>query len=340
LEVEPCKMAWGIVGHDWAVDLLHRNLAADRLAHAYLFSGPPQIGKTSLALALAQAVNCLWPDPPCGHCASCQKIGRQVYPDLHLIVGEGAGGSIKIEQVRALRREAVLAPYEGRYRVAILRQLDRASTEAANSLLKLLEEPPRHMILVVTAATAEALPATIVSRCQRVDLRPVAPGAIEAALRERGLAQPKASLLAGLSGGRVGWALAAMQEEAIVRQRRGDLDDLVELLEVDRLARLDFASKANRDSDVARRQIEQWTLWWRDLLLLCGQVEVGVVNTDRLSELRLLAGQVSLPEVVAGMRALRAAAEQLEANVNARLALEGLLLGFPRWRGLTTDQVH
>ena len=333
-------MDWGIIGHDWAVDLLRRNLAEDRVSHAYLFSGPPQVGKTSLALALAQAVNCTGSEPPCGQCASCRKIAQRVHPDLHLMVGEGAGGSIKIEQVRALRREAVLAPYEGQYRVAILRQLDRASTEAANSLLKLLEEPPRHMILVVTTGVVEALPATIVSRCQRLDLRPVSPRAIEAALCKRGLSPTEAGLLAGLSGGRVGWALIACQDDAVTHQRGKDLDKLVELLAADRLARLEFASKANRDPEVALGRIEQWSLWWRDLLLLCGQVEDGVVNTDRLAELSLLAEQVTLPEVMAGMKVLQAAAVQLEANVNVRLALEGVLLGLPRWRRLSSDQVH
>jgi DNA polymerase-3 subunit delta' len=255
-------------------------------------------------------------------------------------VGEGAGGSIKIEQVRSLRREAALAPYEARYRVAILRQLDRASTEAANSLLKLLEEPPRHMILVVTAGVVEALPATIVSRCQRLDLRPVSRRAIEATLGERGLSSTEAGLLAGLSGGRVGWALVASQDDAVTRQRAGDLDGLVELLAADRLVRLEFASKTNRDPEVALAKIERWSLWWRDLLLLCGQAEDGVVNTDRLAELTRLAGQVTLPEALAGMKVLQEAAHQLEANVNVRLALERVLLELPRWRWLSSDQVH
>lgn len=332
-------MGWDIVGHDWAVDLLRRNLAADGLAHAYLFSGPPQVGKTTLALTLAQAVNCPNPEPPCGECPSCRKTSQGVHPDLHMIVGEGAGGSIRIEQVRALRREAVLTPYEGRRRVAILRQFERASTEAANSLLKILEEPPRHLILVVTAATAEALPATVVSRCRGLDLRLSSPRIVEEALRERGLSPTQAELLAGLSGGRVGWALAMAEDDGVVRQRQKDLDNLIGLLTADRVERLEFASKANRDPGVARRRVAQWTLWWRDLLLLCGRVENGLVNIDRLAELSLASERITLPEVWAGMRALQAAAGQLEANVNARLAMEEVLLKLPRWRWLQSE-VH
>ena len=156
-------MAWQTVGHDWAVTLLRRSLAGGRVAHAYLFSGPPQIGKTRLALELAQALNCAQPDPPCGRCPSCLKIARGTHPDVRLVEGEGAGGSLKIDQVRALQREAALAPYEGRYRVFILRQMDRATLEAANCLLKTLEEPPGHVVLGLTAVYPESLPLTIVS---------------------------------------------------------------------------------------------------------------------------------------------------------------------------------
>ena len=172
-------MGWQIIGHDWAVDLLRRSLEAGRMAHAYLMSGPSQVGKTTLALALAKALNCTYADPPCGHCPSCLQIEHGTHPDVQLIVGDGARESIKIEQIRVLQREAVLSPYEGGYRVFVLRRIDRASVEAANSLLKTLEEPPPHVVLVLTALDPEALPATIVSRCQRLDLRPAACDIVE-----------------------------------------------------------------------------------------------------------------------------------------------------------------
>lgn len=325
-------MVWQVIGHNWAVELLRSSLATDRVAHAYLLCGPPQIGKTRLALALAQALNCAQPDPPCGQCASCLKIARHTHPDVRLIVGEGAGQSIKIDQVRALQREAILSPYEGRYRVFILRRMDLASTEAANSLLKTLEEPPGHVVLGLTAVCAEALPATVVSRCQCLDLRPVACNVVEAALRDKGIPAPKAQLVARLSTGRMGWALQACQNDAILRQRQQDLDRLIGLLSADRVERLDFAWKASRDPVTSRRLIGLWTGWWRDLLLLCGQDGSHVVNVDRNDELWSLARQSTLSQAWTVLKALQAAATQLEANVNARLALEGLLLKLPRWR--------
>jgi len=328
-------MAWQIVGHDWAVELLSRSLASGRIAHAYLFSGPPQIGKTALARALAQALNCLGEEPPCGQCPSCQKIARQVHPDVRQIVGEGAGGGIRIEQIRALQREAALAPYEGRVRVLILERMDQASLEAANSLLKTLEEPPPHVVLCLTAVQVEALPATIVSRCQRLELGPATTPAIEALLLARGSATPQAQLLARLARGRVGWAISAAEEEPLLRRRQQDLDRLWQILSVGRVERLLFATKASQNLSAARQLIEQWTGWWRDLWLVCARGESSIdslVNIDRLGELRLVARQATPRQALAGLKALQTAAAQLEANVSPRLALESLLLQLPYWQ--------
>ena len=330
-------MSWQIIGHDWAVALLRRAVATGRVAHAYLISGPPQIGKTRLALVLAQALQCMQPDPPCGECASCLKIERSTHPDVRVVVGEGAGGSLKIDQIRALQREAVLAPYEGRYRVLILRRMDLATLEAANSLLKILEEPPTHVVLVLTAEHAELLPPTVLSRCQRLDLRVGPLPAVERALHDKGVPAPQAKLLARLSGGRVGWALQAAQDSKVLRERQQGLDQLVRLLSADRVERLDFAWKVSQDPAAGRALIQLWTTWWRDLLLLCGPGEDHLVNVDRGDELRRLAHQSPWQGVWPVVRALQAASAQLEANVNARLAWEGLLLALPHWEPTVRD---
>jgi DNA polymerase-3 subunit delta' len=249
-----------------------------------------------------------------------------------VIVGEGAGGSIKIEQVRALQREAALAPYEGRYRVLILRRADQASNEAANSLLKTLEEPPAHVVLALTAVDPEGLPPTVVSRCQSLHLRPTAYHVIEAVLRERGLPRAQARLLARLSGGRVGWAISASQDDASLDQRKRELDQLVKLISADCVERMEYALESTRDPVAIQRQIELWTTWWRDLLLLCCQDESHVVNADRIDSLRQLAEHTTLAQTWGALKALHTTAEQLSANVNKQLALEGLLLKLPRWQ--------
>jgi DNA polymerase-3 subunit delta' len=324
-------MAWEIIGHDWAVKLLRQGLTTGRVGHAHLFCGPPQIGKTELARTLAQALNCLQPDPPCGQCSSCRKISRDTHPDVRVILGEGAGESIKIDQIRALQHEAVLAPYEGRYRVFVLRRIDRATIEAANSLLKILEEPPSHVVLALTAVHAEALPATVVSRCQRMDLRLAPSQAVVAALRNRGLSSSRAELLAKLSGGRLGWAIDASREEATMHLRQQDMDQMLDLVAAGRVGRVEFAFAASRDPAVAQRLIASWTSWWRDMLLLLSQGEEHVVNIDRMDELKAMSEQADWHQAWAALRALQTAQARLEANVNARLAMEGLLFQLPQW---------
>jgi DNA polymerase-3 subunit delta' len=215
--------------------------------------------------------------------------------------------------------------------------MDLATLEAANSLLKTLEEPPAHVVLVLTAEHAEMLPPTVVSRCQRLDLRAVPLPAIELALHDRGVPAPQANLLARLSGGRVGWALQASQDPEVLRERQQGLDQLVHLLAADRVERLDFAWKASQDPLAGRELIHLWTTWWRDLLLLCGPSEDYVVNADRGDELRRLAQQRPWRDVWPVVKALQAASAQLEANVNARLAWEGLLLAFPHWEPTIRD---
>lgn len=324
-------MSWQIIGHEWAITLLRQSLAAGQVSHAYLFSGPPQIGKTTLALSLAQALNCRQQEPPCGQCRSCQKIRKRKHPDVQLIVGEGAGGSIKIEQVRTLQREAVLKPYEGDFRVFVLRQADRATAEAADSLLKTLEEPPPHVVLILTASQAEALPPTVLSRCQRLDLRPAAFQVIEHALGERGISPSQAQLVARLSAGRMGWAFQACEDDELLRRRQQDLNQLTRLLSSGRVERLDFAWKTSNDLYSVRPLLDLWIGWWRDLLLLHSQGLDHVVNIDRMDELQALTGQSDLAQVWAAIRALQVASAQLEANVNARLALESLMLQLPYW---------
>jgi DNA polymerase-3 subunit delta' len=333
-------MPWPIIGHDWAVTLLRQSLAAGRVSHAYLFSGPPQVGKTTVARLFAQALNCDQPDAPCGWCPSCRKIEHNSHPDVQVITGLGAGGGLLIDQVRALRHDVSLAPYEGRYRVLILRQMDRAKPEACNALLKTLEEPPARVVLLLTAAQRDLLLPTIVSRCQCLELRPVAPGVIEQALEERGVPAPRAQLLARLSAGRVGWALLAGQDESVLRQRQQDLDQLFSLFSAGHVERLDAAWKISREGEGARRRIEVWSTCGRDLLLLHAGDSEHVVNADQLDRLVPLARALSPSQAWDLLAGLLEAAQQLEDNVNPRLALEGLLLKLPHEQPAARQEIR
>jgi len=319
---------WQVVGHEWAVALLERSLANGRMAHAYLLLGLPQIGKTTLALNFAQALHCLGEERPCGQCRPCLKIAHGNHPDVRVI--EAANGTIKIDQVRDMQREVALSPHEGRWKVYIIRQMERATAEAANCLLKTLEEPPPQVILMLTASDSDQLLPTIISRCQVLNLRPPSVPLVQKALQERwGVDARRAGLLARLSGGRLGWAVRASQDETILRRRERRLDEMAELMRQGRVERLRYAQRLSQNPDELQEVLDLWLGWWRDLLLIKGGNSTEVTNVDRQAMLRSQARDYSLDQVRDSIEALRSAVWQLEHNANTRLALEVLMLSLP-----------
>lgn len=199
--------------------MLGRAVGSGRLAHALLFHGAPGLGKSAMAAALAGAVNCEGGVEEaarggCGLCASCRRVEAGTHPDVTWV--GPASSTIKIEQVREMIREAHLRPFAARKRVFILSEADKLSEEAANSLLRVLEEPPADALFILLTALPETLLPTIRSRCQRVPFRPVDPEAVAEALqRDAGVGEAEAAALAVLSGGNPGLARALAGSPAL-----------------------------------------------------------------------------------------------------------------------------
>lgn len=336
-----------VLGHDWAVNLLQQSLSRDRLAHAYLFTGPPSIGKTSLALYLARALNCTDPGPrPCGVCPSCRKIDRGVHPDVRVLdeaestsdaadepaePGTRRKRGIKIGQIRELQAQAALSPFEGRRRVYVLCDFQQANLEAANCLLKTLEEPPDNVVLVLTALQAEGLLPTIVSRCQVLNLRPMPVSQVRQALQQYwGIEERRAVVLASLSAGRIGWAIRASQDEALLAAREKYLVALEQTSKLSNSERISLAQQLSRNPARLLDALDVWQEWWRDLLLARSGSSAALVNVDREQAVRADAERYSLQEIESYLRAIERAIQQLDQNVNPGLVMEVLLLKAPR----------
>ncbi|MBI3980098.1 MAG: AAA family ATPase [Chloroflexi bacterium] len=331
---------WGIVGHERAVAMLSRGLAGGRLAHGYLFAGPPGIGKATLALRLAAALNCRAPERPCLACHTCRRILTGKHPDVQVVgvlADEKTGKArrdISIEQIWAVQRSAGLAAYEGGARVAVFDGAEQLSLPAANALLKTLEEPPAGVYLILLTVAPDTLLPTIHSRCQRVDLHPVAEPVLVRALVDRfGVTLEQARLLARVGGGRPGWAIAALADPKVIAARAERLTTAADLAAADRVARFQaaetMAGRFSRDRQRVLDELAEWSGWWRDLLLTrAGRVDLAT-NFDRAAELTEQAGQLDLRAIAMALRAIAETQTYLRQNVSPRLALETLMLRLP-----------
>jgi DNA polymerase-3 subunit delta' len=326
-------MNWDMLGHAWAVDLLREHVSRGAQRHAYLFAGPEGIGRRTLALRLAQALNCpspLAPGEPCRTCRTCRQIDQMQHPDLAVVQSEQAGATLKVDQIRELQRSLSLAPYEARYRVAILLRFEEANLNAANALLKTLEEPPPQVVFILTAESAERLPPTIVSRCEVLRLRPIPVEDVRQALQDRwGLDRLKAEFLAHLSAGRPGYALSLASQPEWLKKRHDWLEDHHRLLRATRVDRFSYAESLAKDKDNLRLFILTWLSLWRDVLVHASGAGARIENIDLQAEIAELASQLGRDRAYQTVRSLLRTLDLLDRNVNTRLAIDVLMLDLP-----------
>lgn len=294
------------------------------LPHAYLFLGPAGVGKRATALAVAKALYCVAQEgDSCDRCGTCQRIDRYLHPDVHLV--EPQGQAIKIDQVRQLQAELALQTYEGGTKVAILDDAGKLTKEAANSLLKILEEPPARTLFMLLCQTLADLPATVLSRAQILRFGTLPHAQVVALLRQQGYSQAAAELAASLSGGRPGKALEVevsqvqhMRTEALEFLRQGESGD-----SVGRLATAEQWAKRKGELDLL---FEMLLSLMRDLAVL--QVQ-GSQDHLMHADIRdnLLPAATSLPSATISeiFEMIHTTHQALIHNANPQLALEVML---------------
>jgi DNA polymerase III subunit delta' len=337
-----------LIGNARALAAIQRALASGSPPHAWLFAGPGGVGKATLARWLAQVLNCaqmgVRPDEtgapePCGECPQCTRIARGIHADVVTVSilppEDGVQHKdISVDQVREIEQAVSLAPFEGRTRVAIIDPADAMSTGAQNAFLKTLEEPPPNAAFVLIATQPDDLLPTVRSRCRKIDFALVAAGEIEAALLDRGTDADQARLLSRLAEGRPERALALAADPKRFEKRREMLEeasalaampmaDLMDLTE--RLAR---QFRERRDSVFDR--VSAWLSWWRDVLLVQSGAADSIANIDLADSLQAAAERYDRANVFSFVQALMKCRERLEANVQARIALDAMIVLAPR----------
>ena len=322
--------------------MLENSLAKGTLAHAYLIVGPAHVGKKTLALNLAQALNCESDSAPCGECAQCRKIASLKHADVQ-IIGLDQNGDLKqsqqveisIDQIRELEHSSNLPPFEGKYKVFIIDDAQLMSNEAANCLLKTLEEPVGKVVFLLLTTSEGLLPETVVSRCQRLELLPLPVGEVEEILKGNwGVEPEKANILSRLSCGCLGWAVLASGDESLLEERNQLIQRLLGITGADYEERFGYAGELAAGFGKNRRLVldvlELWLGFWRDLLLTKLGFTSGITNIDFETELGRMSSSYTLAQIRDFIDAIRTASKELELNANPQLVLEVWMLDLPR----------
>ena len=331
---------WRLRGNESLVRQLERSVRDGRYAHAYLVVGPPQVGKATLALDLASALNCQSPeDAPCGVCTHCMRIYAGHHADVRVLSlqsrPEGASRTeIGIDEVRELQHQASLKPYEGSHRVFVVDGAERMSEEAANALLKTLEEPPPQVVILLLACDEEALLTTVRSRCRRLELRPMSVPQVAGFLVEcHSAEEPQADRLARLSMGRLGWAISSLQDPESVEERRSEVGRVADVSAGELEDRFTYAAEVAShhfgDRSRTRESLNTWLRWWRDLLLVTAGAGEFVYHQEWIERLESQASGLTSGQAAEVIRSLLDKLDALEDNANPRLALEVLMLDLP-----------
>lgn len=323
----------GIIGHDQPKKILRAMLRNNRLAHALLFHGEEGIGKLLMARVLAQATNCDAPpssepsDVPtdaCGICRSCRQIETGSHPDVTILTATGEKG--ETDQTREIESRFIYRPLIGRRKIVVLNNADLLRQEAANALLKTIEEPPADSLIILVTGRPESLLPTIRSRCQSIRFSPLPIDTVEATVRRvRGLSETDARFLAMVSGGRIGLALEA-DPEAL----RAERAEFLQLMSVDRLTGIGSlfeVCEAVGKSEHAEAALGWLAAWFRDLVVVkSGGDRHRLLNGDCLADLDSMASRLPLDKLLELAAYVESMERGLERNLNKQFMLEGLLL--------------
>lgn len=329
-----------ICGQSRPLEILSAALDAGRVHHAYLFTGMEGVGKFLTAQTLSAVVNCeKRPDgefqDACGVCRSCRKIAEWKHPDILRVAP--AKQTIKIAQIRNIQKASHRAPYEARVRFVLIDDAHTMTDEAANALLKTLEEPADRMRLILVTDQPHRLLETILSRCQAIRFDRLDESLVTRLLAEILAAKsseddtddtgtpPDLSVAAGYGEGSLGRSLAVV-ESGMLEGRNEFIGNVVNLSVGNPAALLDLAEdlKSNRDEMASR--LDVLMLFYRDVMLYKAVGDsTRLVNSDLDAQIRTLSARLEMSDVLEIIDEIRQAQRYLLANVNSQLIAEELL---------------
>lgn len=326
-----------LIGHQKIVFFLASSIKKNRLAHAYLFLGPDQVGKKTLALSLAKALECDDPEfgrdkfSACGRCKNCLQIEKMQHPDVFFVEpaertdpdnpqSPVKSQEIKIDQARRAQHHLSLSPFYAKYKIVIIDGANHLNQEAANCFLKTLEEPtPKSLIILIGSGSQLILP-TLISRCQLIKFLPIKKEMIARGLEELGFRdRSKIEKAVRLCCGRPGAAIKLLQDARAWKESEQAVENLERLLKKDLAEKFRYARDLSQDNVLAQETLEKWIIWFRDQIL--ADIGVGELMVSCRPR-RQTSG-----DSARAIKRIQLAKDLLsDSSFNSRLILENLML--------------
>lgn len=320
-----------IIGQERAIKILTKSLKDNKISSSYIFAGNEGTGKKLTAIEFAKAVNCEKLNnycQVCEDCPSCQEISRLCSPDLKII--EPVKSSIKIEQIREMRKEIILKPFKNKKKIYIIDQAEKMTIEASNCLLKTIEEPPGYAIIILICSKIDTLLPTIISRCQVINFGLISSSKIESVLLKKNidLKVEKAEIISKLAQGSIGSAFNLLTDQEYFK-RREEILDYLSTLSPGKYSDDIFVKVEEMVSEIDSIEeiLELIKLWYRDILITKKTGDKKYIsNSDKLEILKQKSQIYSQEILLDILDYLEKVEEYLIKNINKRLILERLIL--------------
>ena len=328
---------WPLVGNSHIIEYLSKSIENDNAAGAYIFCGPDNLGKTTVANYFAQSLVCQNKVEgrgllPCGKCQVCEQVEKGIHGDIHLIKKDKDKKNISIEQIRDFIRILGMASFLNSYKIGIIKHAEYLSIEASNALLKTLEEPKVKVIIILVVSNTDSLPQTIVSRSQILKFKPIKADIIyDYLVKEYQCKRSLAKDLSHLCAGRPALAVKFLQDKEFFNNYMDRARIFLQFSEQDINGRLSSIEKligvkpvGQESVRIANRVLEIWQGLIRDLLLLEFDQNNLVQHSSLAEQLNKIKTRFKISDLLNLSKNLRQAEVYLSANVSPKLVLENV----------------
>ncbi|MFH1661611.1 MAG: hypothetical protein ABIA02_00730 [Candidatus Falkowbacteria bacterium] len=332
---------WPLVGNKQITEFLSRGIVNDKISGSYIFCGPDNLGKTTVANYFAKSLICENKEKksgilPCGECQPCKQMQNGIHGDVHLIKKLDDKKNISIEQIRVFIRTLGMASFLNSYKIGIIKHAESLSIEASNALLKTLEEPKNKVVVILVVTNIDSLPETIVSRSQILKFNCVNSDIIyDYLINEHKAKRSLAKDLSHLCLGRPALAIKFLEDkefldnylnqaQSFLNILKGDLNN--GFLEVEKL--IGVRATGQDASRSAKRILEVWQGITRDFLLLENNQDDLVQHLSFKDDMKKIKEKINAKTFMEFIKNLRRSEEYLNANVNPKLVLENVVISF------------